>query len=1078
MSGIEITDVKIYNHASNAAAYQRGITYFSQGRVFDLRYNETARTVAASVEGNDSFYDVTVTFSKTGAISSSSCECPAFESYAGGCKHVVAVLKEAQRNLRHVQSKELPKKDLSLNRIFSYFANVYEEPGKEFVQLEITLHIEKEASGISNSLELRAGAGRLYIVRDIKSFTADIENNRTIEFGKNFTFDPSYSRFSQTNQAVMELLSEILENENAANSRHNYFGESSSLFAGKRLYLTDPYLKKLFGILENEPFQAVVLGAPYYNVRIIDEDLPLDLVLQQDKEDITLRYSKPLRLIPLTKKSDYYFMEGSIYHPTSTQGRYFAPFHQAFTEGVRNQLSISKADMGRFVSEVLPFLQKAARVTIDNSLEESFHKEDLNAKIFFDRYEDGISAHIEFHYGEEVIIPFSPGKQISSGNKIIIRNPVEEQRILDYFEKYEFKVEKEKVYLLQENKIYEFIYSALPSMQELADIYYSEGFKRLKAAQTFSFSGGIRLTDSSLLEFSFHFEGINQEELAAVFHSLQEKRKYYRLKDGSFLSLDQPEITSMAEIIEQLDINDAALQNSVLHLPKYRALVLDSLLRETNLQGIERNQAFKQMVQNIREPQDMDFSVPPALTNTLRDYQKTGFKWLRTLSSYSFGGILADDMGLGKTLQVIAFVLSEKSAVSKPALVIAPTSLVFNWQDEVRKFVPSMKVSIVSGVQSERLEQLKEIGDSDLVITSYALIRRDVELYSGIEFSYCFLDEAQHIKNPNTINAKSVKQIKARGYFALTGTPIENSLTELWSIFDFIMPGYLLSHTQFMKKYETPIVKNQDEKALHDLGRLIRPFILRRMKKDVLKELPEKIESKMTAEMTEPQKKVYLAYLQQARNEVASELNLHGFERSHIKILAILTRLRQICCHPSLFLENYEGESGKVSLLMEILTDALEGGHRVLLFSQFTSMLQIIARELEGQDIDYYYLDGSVKAEARGDMVKAFNKGNRSVFLISLKAGGTGLNLTGADMVIHFDPWWNPAVEDQASDRAYRIGQNNVVQVMKLITQGTIEEKIFELQQKKRVLIDAVIQPGETMLSKMTEAEIRELFEL
>ena len=314
--------------------------------------------------------------------------------------------------------------------------------------------------------------------------------------------------------------------------------------------------------------------------------------------------------------------------------------------------------------------------------------------------------------------------------------------------------------------------------------------------------------------------------------------------------------------------------------------------------------------------------------------------------------------------------------------------------------------------------------------------------------------------------------------FALTGTPIENSITELWSIFDFVMPGYLLSHSKFVKKFEAPITKHDDKNALNDLSKHIRPFILRRLKRDVLHELPDKIESKLTCELTPEQKKIYLAYLQKSKKEIAMELESKGFEKSQIKILSILTWLRQICCHPSLFIEGFKGESGKMQLLEEILADAFDSGHRVLLFSQFTGMLEIIKQSLDKQKIEYFYLDGSTKAEERLRMVDSFNSGSKKLFLISLKAGGTGLNLTGADMVIHFDPWWNPAVEDQASDRAHRIGQKNVVQVMKLITQGTIEDKIFELQQKKKEMIDSVIKPGETFLSKMTESEIRELFEL
>jgi len=326
------------------------------------------------------------------------------------------------------------------------------------------------------------------------------------------------------------------------------------------------------------------------------------------------------------------------------------------------------------------------------------------------------------------------------------------------------------------------------------------------------------------------------------------------------------------------------------------------------------------------------------------------------------------------------------------------------------------------------------------------------------------------------LNAKAVKRIKALSYFALTGTPIENTLTELWSIFDFVMPGYLRSHKVFTSRFEIPIVKNGDTAARQELTRHIKPFLLRRMKKAVLKELPEKIESKIVTEMTVEQAKLYEACLLQARTELETELQLSGFEKSQIKILALLTRLRQLCCHPSLFLENYQGGSGKLEALEEMLQDAISGGHRILLFSQFTSMLQLIRQQLDSAGIACHYLDGATPAQERIRLVHAFNAGEKNVFLLSLKAGGTGLNLTGADMVIHYDPWWNPAVEEQATDRAYRIGQNNSVQVLKLITKDTIEEKIYLLQQKKKELIDTLIQPGETVITKLTEAEIRELF--
>jgi SNF2 family DNA or RNA helicase len=594
-----------------------------------------------------------------------------------------------------------------------------------------------------------------------------------------------------------------------------------------------------------------------------------------------------------------------------------------------------------------------------------------------------------------------------------------------------------------------------------------------------SYSAGIRLSaETDLLEFTFDIGDIDSSELNRVFTALREKKRYYRLKDGTFLPLDSNELNGLAQIMDHLGIREKELLQGHVEMPKYRALYLDRQLQESGIQDVVKNSEFHELVRDIRSPGDIPVEIPASLETTLRDYQRLGFKWLKTLSHYGLGGILADDMGLGKTLQILTMLLSDKQQGSQePSLVVAPTSLIYNWEEEVQKFVPDLKTLIISGSKNERKKLMEQIPAADLVITSYPLIRRDKEDYEAYTFRCCIIDEAQHIKNPVSQGAKAVKSIQAKRRFAMTGTPMENSLSELWSIFDFIMPGYLFSHNKFMSTYEKPIVKDHDADSVEELARHIKPFILRRLKVDVLKELPEKIESKMVAELTEEQKKIYLAYLSQVRGEIAAEIDRSGYEKSHIKILSALTRLRQICCHPGVFLEDYRGESGKLLLLDEVISDALSGGHRILLFSQFTSMLKLIRERLNASHVSTFYLDGNTDVLERIKLVRSFNEGEGDVFLISLKAGGTGLNLTGADTVIHYDPWWNPAVEDQASDRAYRIGQEKVVHVMRLITKGTIEEKIEHLKEQKRNLTDAVIKPGETFVSKMSEDDVMALFE-
>ena len=439
----------------------------------------------------------------------------------------------------------------------------------------------------------------------------------------------------------------------------------------------------------------------------------------------------------------------------------------------------------------------------------------------------------------------------------------------------------------------------------------------------------------------------------------------------------------------------------------------------------------------------------------------------------------------GKTIQMLSVIVDyayntkKEETPKRASLVVSPSSLTLNWQNEANKFASDLKTLVIRGTLTERKKQIKEIENYDLVITSYDLLKRDIEYYEEKKYTFRYIvaDEAQYLKNSHTQNAKTIKQIKADTRYALTGTPIENSLSELWSIFDFIMPGYLFNYKKFKSLYEVPIVKDQNENAMKKLKMLIEPFVLRRNKKEVLTELPDKTVTILNNEMEEEQRKIYLTYLAQAKQEIAEQIEINGYEKSHIQILAALTRLRQICCHPGLFISNYREGSGKLEQCMEILEEAVNGGHKILLFSGYTSMFEIIEKELKAKNIKYFKLTGATKVDERIELVDEFNRNPEiQVFLISLKAGGTGLNLTGADMVIHYDPWWNISTENQATDRAYRIGQKNNVQVYKLITKNSIEEKIYELQEKKSKLADDMLDTKTTFINKFSKDEIMNLF--
>jgi len=570
----------------------------------------------------------------------------------------------------------------------------------------------------------------------------------------------------------------------------------------------------------------------------------------------------------------------------------------------------------------------------------------------------------------------------------------------------------------------------------------------------------VKSIGGNLLEINVDMDGIDPRTAGEILKSIREKKRYFKLKNGEFVSLEDENIKKLGGVLS--DVSREELKGSAIALSRYRMMGILGKYRGDPGLPIENTDSLEKIVDDIVESRHQKLELPKGLNGNLRDYQVSGFKWLKVLQKNFLGGILADDMGLGKTVQAIAFLLSAKESDENPgpSLVVAPSTLVYNWENELKKFAPSLKTLTVTGNKASRTKLAKTIPEYDVIITSYPLLRNDMELYERHRFYCCILDEAQHIKNPESLNAKSVKRIGSKARFALTGTPMENSPAELWSIFDFIMPGYLHSYKRFNENYQKPILEG-DENSLNELKKLTAPFILRRTKKEVLRELPEKIESTLMVDLTPQQKKIYMSYLMKVKGELEERIEQEGFEKSKMHIFSALLRLRQICCHPAVFIENYRGESGKMELLQELLEELISGGHRVLLFC-----------------ITYAYMDGSTAVSERKKIVNDFNNGFGDVFLLSLKAGGVGINLTSADTVIHFDPWWNPAVEDQASDRAYRIGQHKNVQVFRIIAKDTIEEKIDELQRRKKDLVGSIITEGEVFINSLRREEIMGLFKV
>ncbi|MBZ4663719.1 MAG: helicase associated domain protein [Caloramator sp.] len=713
----------------------------------------------------------------------------------------------------------------------------------------------------------------------------------------------------------------------------------------------------------------------------------------------------------------------------------------------------------------LPKIIKSDNVIIKGDLNKKIVVEDLKTLIYIDKYKKGIKLDVIFKYGEKEIKAFTSDENTS----LIIRNFEAEGKVLNLLEQSGFKQVNNYLVLEDEGGLYMFLKHIMPALKDLAEIFYTDAVKGIYRERSISVSTKIKNNGSNLIGFEFEISDIDKKEIVNVLKSIKEKKNYHRLKSGEIISLEEKNIEEVKKILNEFE--DSEIIENEIDIPKYRALAfLNKFGDHLNIEGRKEIDIFLSKIKNAKEEM---IEIPASLKNILRDYQVICFKWLKTLSNLDLGGILADDMGLGKTLQTITLILSENK--NKKFLIVAPSSLLFNWKSEFERFAPEVKVLIVEGDRKKREELISEIENNDVIITSYPLIRRDIEFYKNYEFDMCILDEAQHIKNPESLNARSVKKINSRVRFALTGTPMENNLSELWSIFDFVLPGLLYSKNEFLDKYEKPILKYNDKNTLEYLKKTIAPFILRRKKSDVLNELPEKIETKLICEMTKKQNELYKAYLLKAREDVERLIKNGEFESNKIQVLKLLTRLRQICCHPSIFLEDYKGDSGKFNQLEELLEELIEGNHKVLIFSQFTSLLDLTKKILEEKKIKYSYLDGSTDVSKRKVIVDEFNNGKTDIFLLSLKAGGTGLNLTTADTVIHLDPWWNPAVEEQASDRAHRIGQKKVVQVFKMITKDSIEEKIYDLQNKKKELIDSVIKEGEVFISSLSEKEILDI---
>lgn len=1087
--GFQLTE-RIIKKLCGQFSYRRGQEFVRRNKVTMIDYDADASRFQATVKGTEP-YSVTIDIDGNGDVSAE-CPCLAFGApYGNYCKHIAAVLLKmhdmqhgghspvrSYASALHSQTLIAPAKsavDLQLTQgVLTLFDDKPARTtgtGMYFdtrTQLDVEFICKLFPYGyrkIMFGIEMKVGTKRLYIVQKIRELLERIERREAYEFTKQFAYDPTLHSFSREQDEIVRQLIEVHRNEKLFREMSNPYSVHTNHAGGDRMLLIPPAAwENLLPLLAASPSVKLEQdGITYEGIHVSGERIPLHFEFDRAQAEGYLLDIRGLDQMTILEAYGTVLIEGKLLKLQPEPCKRLVELKRLLETSRRDKVYIPPEQMEPFMEKVVPSLTKLGSVHIAQAVSDRIVQTKLKAKLYLDRVKDKLLAGLEFHYGDMVVNPLEHGSKRTS-DRILMRDGNQEREILELMEQSAFAKTESGYFMEGEDAEYEFLVHIVPRLEQLVDVYATSAVKvRILRGHTPKVKVDVdERTD--WLEFKFDIDGIPESEFRGVLKSLEEKRKYYRLPSGALLPLESAEFQEIVRFMNAMGARKGEISQATTRLPILRGLHLIDSDRQGN--AVKLGKSFRQLLDNMRNPDNLDFPVPDHLAPVLRDYQKYGFGWLKTLAHYRFGGILADDMGLGKTLQSIAFIVSALPEIrgrETPAMIVAPASLVYNWRNELSRFAPDVRTVIADGSKSERSAALRGAGSTDVIITSYPLLRRDIELYRGQSFHTLILDEAQAFKNYATQTAQAVKQIQAGHRFALTGTPVENSLEELWSIFDAVFPELFPGRKAFNELPREVVAKR------------VRPFLLRRLKSDVLKELPDKIESVQASELLTEQKKLYVAYLAQLQQETLKHLNGKGFQKNRIKILAGLTRLRQICCHPALFVEGYAGSSAKFEQLLEILEECRSAGKRALVFSQFTEMLGLIGRELGSMDAPYFYLDGSTPSKERVELCRRFNEGERDLFLISLKAGGTGLNLTGADTVILYDLWWNPAVEQQAADRAHRIGQKNVVQVIRLVTQGTVEDKMYELQQRKKNLIDEVIQPGQEELSALTEQEIREI---
>lgn len=999
-------------------------------------------------ETKPTYYDVSIVIEDNKEIVKTICDCKEYRNFQS-CKHIGAVFVNYYETLfkgsiinvhkitEDILNKFMPDEDILI---------------KKELQVELIINVtEKESyyyyygrTYTDFNIKIMIGEDKLYTLGNhATAFKVAYENQEgEVYFGKNFTYIPEKYYLSSNSKTIIESYLDVCE----GSYNRNIFAKDFKTFLNK--------IKNTNFIINN------------YKIEGIKEGFPISSNLIKNNESYELDFD--LENIEVLIKNDYEYIlyKGNLYHLRKLEQELI----DDLMENKLDKLIISKEKVDAFTKGLLKIVRK--NLKIDASVTDITLPKEISTKLYFDLRSSYILVDALFKYDEKEVNYFDK-------SNTILRDIDYETKVINDILKYGFEIDNNKIILKNIEKEVEFLENGLENLATKYEIFTTEKFKGINIKKKTSVTSMFGIGQDNILSYTFSLGDINSNELVNIFEEIKNKKKYYRLKNGDILNLEDESLKELSDLKDDLELSDAEIIAGHGAILKYRAIYLDSL-KNTKYNIIKTDNLFDNFIDKFYKFKDINLTLTKDELKILRDYQVTGVKWLYTLAKTGFGGILADEMGLGKTIQVIYYIKQMlKDNENNKFLIVVPTSLSYNWDHEFDSFGSNIKRKICVGNKDKRTKILSDLNDTNVIITTYGLLREDEELYNNLNFNTMVIDEAQNIKNNMAGITKVVKKVNAETKFALTGTPLENSILELWSIFDFIMPGYLASLTKFQSKYKIKDFDEDSEILIKGLSKQINPFILRRKKQDVVKELPDKLINDIYIELKDEQKKLYVAELERVKEEMEKIIETEGMNKARFLILQLLTKLRQICIDPSIVYDNYKDGSNKLEQLESIVNEYIKNNHKILIFSSFKTALNIVKEKLNKAKIKTYMIDGSVPAKDRIEMVDNFNNNDDvKVFLIMLKSGGTGLNLATADVVIHLDLWWNPQAENQATDRAHRIGQKNTVEVIHLITKGTIEEKILELQNKKRILSDKLID-GEirdkNILSELTKEDIKNL---